>query len=453
MKQLHTLFLVVLASYTFAQNGQLANGGFENWFNDTMYQSPQGWQSSNTIQYFGTPAVVLSSDAQDGASSVELRSVLIGQDTTAGFVFHGDPTMTSGIPYSANFEAMTFQYKSNLQSGDTLYMILIRYNGGSIVDYQTIPAAYGTANVWTPNLLYVGNFVIDELFIGFALGVPNGDKPAPGSWARVDNVQLIAGGSAVTPVPNPSFETWDTETVEEAEDWYSLNWFLGGFGLENTTKTTDAYAGNYAVQMNTIFAAPDTIASIISLAPINIFSSMPFANAPYNASPTLFSGAYKYIANNSDQGGITITFFQGGNPIGIHNELFTNQATYTTFASPLTILGTADSISFLAYSGDNPGSVLKLDNLQFSGGGVGIFEQNLPEFAVYPNPAQQDVRIGLPDGGSYNLSIFGVDGRLIYQELAASGTVYVRLDDFRKGVYSIVISDGKSQRIQKLIVN
>src|SRR3989338_8082239 len=323
MKHFLTLLLVVFVSAIYAQNGQLANGGFENWFNDTLYQSPQTWQSSNTVQYFGTPAVVLSSDAQEGASSVELRSVLIGQDTTSGFVFHGDPLMTSGLPYSANFEAITFQYKSSLPLGATLYIILIRYNGRNVVDYQTIPAAYGTANVWTPNLLYVGNLVIDELFIGFTLNVPNGDKPTPGSWARVDNVQLIAGGSPVTPLPNPSFEIWDTETVEEAEDWYSLNWFLGGFGLENTTKTTDAYAGNYAVQINTIFAAPDTIASIISLAPIQLFSSNPFGNAPYNASPTLFSGAYKYIANNNDQAGITMTFFQGGNPIGIHTELFT----------------------------------------------------------------------------------------------------------------------------------
>lgn len=453
MKHLSTLLFAVLGSFSFAQNGQLTNGGFENWFNDTMYQNPQTWQSANTVQYFGTPTVVRSSDAQDGSSSVELRSVLIGQDTTAGFVFHGDPSLTSGIPYTANFEAVTFQYKSNLQFGDTLYMILIRYNGGSAVDFQTIPAAYGTTNVWTPNLLYVGNLIIDEIFIGFTLDVAGGNMAAPGSWARVDNVQLIAGGSAVTPLPNPSFEIWDTETVEEAEDWYSLNWFLGGFGLENTTKTTDAYAGNYAVQMNTIFGDPDTIASIISLAPIELFSANPFNNVPYNASPTLFSGAYKYIANNGDQGGISITFLQAGVPIGIHNELFSNQASYTTFASPLTIVGTPDSISFVVYSGNNPGSVLKLDELQFSGGGVGIFEQNLPEFAVFPNPAQQDVQIVLPTDGSYQLSIYGVDGRLIYQELAASGTVYLQLDDFRKGVYSIVMSDGKSQRIQKLIVN
>lgn len=453
MKQITTLLFVALASLTLAQYGQIPNGGFENWFNDTMYQSPQTWQSSNTVQYYGTPTVVLSSDAQDGTTSLELRAVLIGQDTTAGYVFHGDPSLTSGIPYTANFEAVTFQYKSNLQFGDTLYMILIRYNGGIAVDYQTIPAAYGTTNVWTPNLLYVGNVLLDEIFIGFTLDVPNGDKAAPGSWARVDNVQLIAGGTAVTPLPNPSFEIWDTETVEEAEDWYSLNWFLGGVGLENTTKTTDAYAGNYAVQMNTIFASPDTIRSIISLAPIELFSANPFNNVPYNVAPTLISGAYKYIASGGDQGGITILFYQGGLTIGIHSELFSNQANYTTFASPLTVVGIPDSMTFIAYSGNNPGSVLKLDELKFSGGGVGIFEQSLPEFAVFPNPAQQDLQIVLPQEGTYELSIVSVDGRLVYQESMVSGTVYLRVDEFDKGVYSIVMSDGKSQRIQKLIVN
>lgn len=444
---------VFLAFNSFGQFGSISNGGFENWYQETLFGNPEFWQSSNNIAFYGTPTVVESNDAQDGLTSAEIRSVPIGQDTLGGYIFHGDAVTGAGIPYSSNFEAVSFQYKSNLALGDTLYMILIRYNSGTMVGYQVVPAAYGIANVWTPNLLYVGNVLMDELFIGFTMNSPYGGTTAPGSWARIDNVQMLAGGAPVTNVPNPSFENWQYTTVEEAQDWYSLNYFLGAYGLENATKTTDAYAGSYAMQMNTIDTGTDTIASILSLAPINLFDGTPFNNAPYNGTPTLFSGAYKYIGQNGDQCGISITFFENGIPIGIHTELFSTQANYTPFASALSIAGTPDSIQFVVYSGDNPGSVLKLDELQFSGGGVGVFDEHLPEFALFPNPAHSEAWLVLPNDQSYRVQLFAPDGRLVQEWPEMHGKLRFDVSEFAPGVYSVQISDGFLQRIQKMLVD
>ncbi len=454
MKRILSTFLCSLAALSLhAQFGQINNGDFESWQNDTLYETPTVWGSTNTIEFYGTPAVFKSTDAQDGSYSAEIRAVSVAQDTLSGYVFHGDLTNYAGINYTTTFEAVTVQYKCDLPAGDTLFLILIRYNFGTMVDYKTVPVAYGTTNVWTPNLLYVGNTPQTELFIGFTLDNPNsGASASPNAWARIDNVQLFAGSSMVTPLPNNSFETWTESTVENPSDWYSLNWFLGNFGLENVNKTTDAYAGNYAVELSTIYAAPDTIAGILSMAPIDIFSPIPFSNAPFNGTPTLFSGAYKFQASNNDQSGISITFFEAGNPIGVHTELFSNQAAYTTFASALTITGTPDSIAFLVYSGDNPGSTLKLDNLQFSGGGVGIFENPLPDFAIYPNPATDQFRIGLPDGESFSVSIISIDGKQVYNSEAVSGTLFLPVTDWSKGIYTVTVSNGTAQRQQKLIV-
>lgn len=453
MKHFFTLFLLLPAFSLTAQFGQIPNGDFESWGDDTLYVAPDIWNTSNAYQFLGYPTVSQSSDAQDGNYSVELQSVLIGQDTLAGYVYHGDMLSYAGIPYSGTFEAVTFQYKADLPPGDTLFMYLIRYNGGNIVDFDVIPAVYGTTASWTPNLLYVGNELCNELFIAFSLENPTLGPSTPGAWARVDNVQFLAGSTVLPPLPNNSFEDWVPQTVENPGDWYSINWFLGNFGLENVTKTTDAYAGNYAVQMNTIYAAPDTITALLSLAPIELFTGTPFQTAPYNGTPTLFAGAYKYSASNGDQAGISIAFYENGSVVGSHFELFSDQPTYTPFVSPVTISGNPDSIAFIVFSGDNPGSELKLDNLQFSEGGIGILENNLPEFSVYPNPASDEVWVALSSDASCSIELVSMNGQGIMHISDASGKVRIPLEDVPKGVYSVVIRDTYSQRIQKLVID
>jgi hypothetical protein len=458
MKKIYSITaLVFLSMSAFGQFGQISNGDFESWEDQTIYANPTDWQSSNTVEFYGVPAVSQSSDAQDGSYSVQLSSILMGPDTLSGYVFHGIVGQSgpdAGIPYTDNFEAVSFQYKSDLPAGDTMHLIMIRFNAGVMVEFLTVPAAYGTQNVWTPNLLYVGNTVQDSLFIGFSLGNPvNGISVTPGAWALVDNVELISGGVATTPLPNPSFESWTTETVEVASDWYSLNFFLASFGLENANKTTDANTGTYAVEMTTVLNDQDTMPSFLTMGPINLFSlTNPFENAPYNASPTNFSGAYKYAPVNGDQGIITMTFFQAGVPIGMHNEYFTAQGSYTTFNSALTITGIPDSINFLAYSGDNPGSVLKLDDLQFTGGNVGISENLMSDFEMYPNPATEMVTIALPDEGSFTLIVTSMDGKVIMNKSNITGNQLIKLDDFNKGIYIVDIANGQLHKTKKLVV-
>ena len=457
MKKIYTFISITLIAFSsLAQFDPIANGDFEIWEDDTIYETPETWGSSNTVEFFGVSAVAESSDAQDGNSSVEISSILLGQDTLRGYVFHGSMGQAGpdgGIPYTDNFEAVGFQYKSSLPVGDTLYMVMLRYNGGTIVDYQIIPAAYGTANVWTPGLLYTGNIIQDELFIGFILGDSQGaTAPTPGSWVRVDNVQLYAGSVTTTPLPNNSFETWTASTVENAASWYSLNNVLSPYGLENATKTTDANSGSYAIEMTTVYADPDTIASFLTMAPINLWSNNPFPNAPYNGSPSRISGAYKYAPMNGDIAGIQITFFEAGSPAGVFYEPLTAQASYTTFDFPLSIVGTPDSINFMIFSGNNPGSVLKLDDLQFLTADAGLGENLMINFEVYPNPATENVTIALPEDGNFELAIHTLEGKMCYQHESCTGNQHIDISDFTTGVYIVKINNGTSAETKRLIV-
>ncbi len=457
MKKIYSIFLLSLLSFaSFGQNGQINNGGFEIWQDTYLYESPTNWKSTNTEEFWGLETVFKSNDAQDGLSSARLEAIVYDQDTLAGYVLQGDLDQSGpagGVPYTDNFEAISVHYKVDLNPDDTLFMIMVRYDNGVPVDFRSMPVAYGTQTTWTPTLLYVGNTPQDELFLGFVLNNPlGGPRPAPGSWAMVDNVQFYAGSVLTSPYPNNSFEDWTTTTVEDPTNWYSINWLLAGPGLENVTKTTDANSGTYAVEMTTVFEAPDTIASLLSMAPIDVFSWNPFANAPYNADPTQFSGAYKYAPANGDQASIDLIFYENGNIIGTHSEQLTAQATYTTFSSNLSLTGTPDSIMFLAYSGDNPGSVLKLDDLQFSGGNVGIEEQQMIAFDLYPNPTTDVVNISLPEKGVFEIEIVGMDGALAVKRNNCSGNQQVDLSVLSNGIYIVHISNGQATHTKKLII-
>ncbi|MDG1331092.1 MAG: T9SS type A sorting domain-containing protein [Crocinitomicaceae bacterium] len=451
-----TLFLA-LALGSFAQYGQLPNGGFENWSNDTLYDYPTDWNNANVENFQGIPTVFQSTDAQDGTYSCELTAELAGQqDTVFGYVMHGytGPTGPSaGIAYNINFNEMQYYYKCDLAVGDTLFVIATRFIAGVPVTTAVVEAATGTASTWTAGTVSFPNGAQDELFIGFVLGNPFGTStPSPGSWARVDNVTMHNAGIPVTNVPDPSFENWSSVSTEDPDDWYTLNPILSALAAENAVKTTDANTGTYAIEMTTIQPVPggDTIQSFLSNGAIDLFSSNPFQAAPYNANPTALTGAYKYAPSSLDQGFIQLTFLENGTPIGFETQAFNSAASWQTFNLPITIVGTPDSMSLIAFSGDNQGSVLHLDDLAFSGGNVSLDEFSSMNVDIYPNPATTSVMIKAE--GSYTYSIVNLSGQEVVSQNDANGAIELDISALSSGAYFVEISNEYNTESHKLIV-
>jgi hypothetical protein len=457
----HILFALTLFICTqfFAQNDQISNGGFENWSQDTLFDYTTEWICSNTEQFYGIPTTIQSTDAYTGDYAAELRTVQVGGpgDIAFGFVYHGIYTPAGnfgGIPYTDVFNEVRFQYKSNLNTGDTLYAIIIRFAVGTILDISVVPAATTSQNNWTQASVIVPSGVQNQIYVGFMLADPiNGYVSNPGAWARIDDVQLYNVGSPAAAIPDPSFELWASETMEAADDWYTLNNYLVTAGLENAVKTTDANTGNYALQLSTIQDAQslDTIAGIASIGAIDFsIPSNPFVPIPYNLIPTTISGAYKYNAANGDQAVIQLIFLQQGNPIGSHIETLNASSSYTNFTSPLTIAGTPDSIILVVVSGDNPGSVLKLDDLRFSGGGVGIEEFEKFEVSIYPNPASDIVMI--KSEGVYSYEIIDLTGKIVRSAVNNIGALSINISDISSGSYLVKLNNANGIQIHQLLV-
>tara|TARA_B100000508_G_scaffold137355_1_gene131639 strand:+ start:163180 stop:164568 length:1389 start_codon:yes stop_codon:yes gene_type:complete len=456
-KQLLTLITCATSGMLFGQMGQIANGGFENWTTETIADTLLDWDDSNGEQP-GPATVFQSTDAADAMYSAEIGAATFGpndQDTTFGYIYHGSIGSNGpdgGITYADNFDEVQYQFKADLAVDDTLYLLIIRFNSGVPGGLELYPAAFGQVSTWTQGSISVATGTQDELFIGFVMGDPFGDAaPQPVSKAWIDDVRMFDGGSATTDLPDPSLENWNTISSENPDDWYTLNELIVQAGLPaNVTKTTDAASGSFAAEMTVLYEPQnqDTIGSIVSLGPINIQNMNPFEPAPYEAMPVELTGSYKYAPSNLDAGaGLLLEFYQGGSVLYIDYQAFTTNATYTSFTLPITLSGTPDSVLMYAFAGENPGSVLHLDDLSFNGGDVGLEEQFSTQTMVYPNPAQENIHLRTDANSEFRL--VDITGKEIKSGTTESLITTFDVSKLNPGIYLFQLTrDGKIQTIK-----
>jgi hypothetical protein len=459
MKKIYfTLSLLTLVFGAKAQSGIIQNGGFENWTNTFLFDYTTSWSSSNTDEYNGVPCVAKSTDHITGLYSAEITAKEIGTnpDTTFGYVFHGvvgGSGPATGIVYPSNFNEIRFKYKCDLPVGDSMFIIVFRYVGGVETEQIIASAAYGVKNVWTSGSVMVSANPQDELFLAFILGNPfSGTNPTPNAWARIEDVQMFNAGTLTTALPDPSFESWSAQNVENPASWFTMNELFAGTPNVNALKTTDFNTGAYALEMKTLMDpnGVDTVQSFVSVGPIVFNGFNPFTAVPYNANPTTFSGNYKYVANNGDQGWINATFYQAGVNIGAVFQGCVANANYVNFSLPITLAGTPDSVSIVCFSGDNPGSVLKVDDLAFSGGNVSLDEFSASKFSMYPNPATDNVM--LKADGIYSYEIVSVLGAVIASSENMNGAISVDISKFSAGSYYVNIKNASISETHQLIV-
>jgi hypothetical protein len=446
MKKIYlTLMTFVCGVSLFAQNGQISNGGFENWSNQNLYDYPTQWINSNVVEYRGVPTVVKSTDAASGTYSAELRSVEIGSnpDTVFGFVAHGQfgtDGPNGGIPYTQTFNTVKFKYKCSLpETGDSAYLIVFRFIGGNMTEMIAQKAVGGIQNTWADATVSITSNPQDELFIGFTIGNPMEENYcAPDSWVRIDNVQLLNNSTPTTALPDSGFEMWSVVSTEIPNDWYTTNEMFAGIGLETATKTTDANSGTYALQLTTLQLPQgneDTLRGFVSIGAIDFDNWMnPFSGVPYNASPTAFSGSYKYNGSNGDEAVISLSLFTMGSEIFNVNKLINmNTSGYIDFTETLSYVGTPDEMRLVLYSGNNPGSLLKVDNLSLSGGNVGLDEFAKMNITLYPNPVKDQLFIN--SNQIHSFTITDLAGNLILTGTQNSGVYSVNTDQLSKGMY------------------
>jgi len=431
---------------------QILNGGFENWSDSVLYETPTDWNSSNEQLYYTENTVFQSTDAENGMYSVKLGAAKIFNDTVGGYVLHGSLNPIVGIPYTDNFEAVVVNYKIDLQPNDSLYLVLVRKNNGNIVDYQIKPFAFGPATNWTPQLIPVGNTVQDELLLGFIIGDPNTNhNPHPDSWALIDNIKLLNGGIYQSDLPNYNFENWEKETVEVSDEWESISPYLARFGFFNVIKTTDAFQGNYAIEMSTQLLGSDIIPGVLSKGKIDFGSGIPYAAVPIASTPVSIAGAYKYATTSADEGTLQIQFFDDGTLVGYHEEIFSPHTNYTIFNSVVGMFGTPDSMIFVITSGENSGSVLKLDALDFDSD-LSVENQSIVDFSVFPNPVTTTINVEISDPTFRKGRLMTSTGQIVWETNSIDELKKIDVSHLARGNYILSVSNQNGSSLKNIII-
>lgn len=462
-KILLNVFALLSFSYSFSQgDGNIPNGDFENWSNIFQYSNPDDWFTTNDEErYSGVYVIEKSTDRTDGNFSVKLGSAEVGtgtdKDTLMSYVFQGsiggDTGPDGGIPYTETINKVRLQVKANFTNRDSLFLILIRFTGGTATEYIVEHIATN-ANVnsssWSQVEHSFSSNSQEEIFIAFIIGNPFEEvRPDPSAWCLLDNVELYNNSTKTTNLSNNSFENWTDTYIEEPNNFYTANGWV-----ENTQKTTDAYSGTYAARLESKNYDGNMIPGILSLGEIDFGGSDPFAAIAYTYTPTTFSGAYQYFPQNSDNtGGIVVEFRQGGISVGNHYVAFVPQSSYVTFSQSLSISATPDELVFVVFSGWEDGSVAYVDELKFSGGGVGLSENISPDFFnIYPNPAEDEVSISTEMYENAKLEIYDSMGKLIDKKDGFGYFHKLNISNYDSGIYTLKLITDKGTTSKRLMV-
>jgi len=452
--------------------GQLENGGFNNWTVNTHGDGfPTGWTTSFNeygINYPGVSFLNNSNDASHLTSSIKLTTSVIDSDTSFAFTLlgsigNGEPV--GGVPFSTTVDSIVFDAKFDLLNDDTANVLVFFKLNGTPIDMNIFKLA-GTQSNWTRYSFPVNSFNIpnDTLILGFTSGDIDNDMATEGSWLMVDNIRFKNGSTEITSIPNPSFEDWTDITSESPNDWFTYNEFTSPTGFATVVKTTNSNEGTFALELR-----PDTlhvndnhyfIESVLIYGSQN-FNTGQTTGKPFTASPTNLIGMYKWEPNGIDTARIDIVFTYLSSYVGFASlEIINGQSDFTALDIPLTLGDVPDSVLIIV-NGGKAGSILTIDDLKFNGGNVGVNAIHLSEATsgVYPNPTSSDafLKIGLVQSATVSYNVMNALGQTVSTQnmgykKAGVYTIDLNSNDFKSGVYFVKVLIDNKETTHKLIV-
>ena len=150
----------------------------------------------------------------------------------------------------------------------------------------------------------------------------------------------------------------------------------------------------------------------------------PEGGVPYTWQPDSLQGYYKYFPAGTDTASIFVEFTELGVPIeSMGFGFFNTTSNYTHFSIPLNIPSVPDSVMIMIRAGDNPGSVLIIDDLVFDfPTGTNDIENDFISVKAYPNPASNMVFVSynLIEKADVAISVYDIQGREVLKKVVKS---------------------------------
>lgn len=267
-------------------------------------------------------------------------------------------------------------------------------------------------------------------------------------------VCLSAPAIAQQQVPNGGFESWtNMGTYDDPTDWITSN--DNSMNITHVVQSNNAYSGNLAVRINTLFVQNFGIGGILAAPSVGNFF--------YVSNPNVNAVTGWYVSNfvNGDQFKVVAAMRQGSNTVGGCTDFITNNTSvYQQFTFPMTFsqMGVTDS-SALAFSGVtssgaatgvDANTYIILDDVDY------IVMSGMEEHAVqsgitklYPNPGNGTtwIEYSIVDQTMVNLGVYDITGRLVQELVAQEQTpgnfrVAVNAFSLAHGLYTVRLDAG-----------
>lgn len=285
---------------------------------------------------------------------------------------------------------------------------------------------------------------------------------------------LAVAGNAQAYIPNSGFESWGNSFGEDQQpsSWISYNVFTSPLvpgGSSNPTSVTQAgtpdnYQGNYSARIETVtlVSNPDTTnipatAGALFTGSIALASPYMFPGYGSQQRPQSMSYACKYTPMSGDSAFalVAVTHWNGAtrDTIAFGYDIFSTAITtyqvrnITLVYDPTYTNTIPDSIVVMFSSSSlinpQPGSVLFVDALAFSGY-VGINENTqLNGVSVYPNPASTFTQFEVTADNAEQVVVYDMTGREVARENFYGKTARVHSAELANGSYTYsVVGEG-----------
>lgn len=253
-------------------------------------------------------------------------------------------------------------------------------------------------------------------------------------------------------IPNNSFEYWSTiEGIEEPDGWFSNN----AQSHISVQKTTDAYSGDYAVEIlsnGPSFEGPapgwikTTVYPLTQLNRLSLFYKCDSLVSPAVGEITATSWV-NGSANNVGTFEIT--------QINSMYELLTIPLSLNEIPDSLTVSLTSKTInngvSYIGYA------KLKFDSIYLDySAGINEDLNFLHNIKVYPNPANTLLTIDLPEETLHkeiSFKLIDLSGIIISKGRMKANKDIINIQGVSKGTYILQLTSNKLFSNKKLVIN
>lgn len=470
-KHLLLLSLVYIAITAYGQNS-IPNGNFETW-NTGTYDYPQNYPyTSNSEAFFRYQLpfnVTKTTDAYHGAYAVQLTTNASATDTAIGYFINGNPSGSNwhgGMPYNQTPTGIRGYYKYNIAFADSALIVASFSKAGNNIGQYFfkiggIKTSYTLFNfTFSPALSVTPDSV---MFAATSSDDVMGDNGGiPGCILKIDSVSFT-GVSSQPALMNGDFELWQSQILYTPDNWYVQSDMGEGFN-----RTTDAAAGDYAIELITYLgdndgnpvARPGQISNGYWDNSCNCMKG----GYPFSNQVDTLAFWYKYSPSATDSAQISLNFKKNGSDFQWAGMNLHAATTYQYKEVPFNIGQAPDTVIVQIQSSlwndslvSFVGSDLIIDEIHFKSQPLNtsiLNYKNDNSISIFPNPTNGKFLIQGLGFGVQSLEIYNVLAEKVYSTANFQQQTLNEIDlsKFQKGIYFAKIYNGEKIYTKKIVI-